>query len=52
MVYEHAYLNKLMLLHSRIMLSVVNMPLKWDVGGRTLDMEITLLIMENHGIIF
>ena len=27
------------------------MLLKWEVGGRELVMEITLLIMENHGIV-
>ena len=34
----------------RIYLSVVKMPLKREVGGHALKvMEITLLIMENHG---
>ena len=48
-VYKHAYLNTLLLLHSAFMLSVVKMPLKEEVGGRALVMQITLLIMENHG---
>ena len=33
MVYKHAYLNTLLLLHSAFMLSVVKMPLKGEVGG-------------------
>ena len=44
MVYKHAYLNTLLLLHSPFMFSVVKMPLKGEVGGCV--MEITLLIME------
>ena len=50
MVYKHAYLNILLLLHSSFMLSVVKMPLKGEVGGPGCNqvMEITLLIMENH----
>ena len=36
MVYMHAYLNTLLLLHSTFMLSVVKMPLKGAVGGRAL----------------
>ena len=31
MVYKHAYLNTLLLLHSAFMLSVVKMPLKGEV---------------------
>ena len=46
MVYKHAYLNTLMLLHSKFMLSVVKMPLKREVG---IVMEMILLIMESHG---
>ena len=37
MVYKHAYLNTLLLLHSAFMLSVVKMPLKGEVGGRALN---------------
>ena len=33
MVYKHAYLNTLMLLHSTFMLSVVKIPLKGEVEG-------------------
>ena len=33
MVYKHAYLNTLLLLHSPFMLSVVKMPLNGEVGG-------------------
>ena len=52
MVYKHAYLNTLLLLHSASMLCMAKMPLKREVGGHALKvMEITctLLIMENHG---
>ena len=49
MVYKHAYLNTLLLLHSTFMPSVVKMPLKGEVG---IVMEITMLIVENHGIVF
>ena len=37
MVYKHAYLNALLLLHSAFMLSVVKMPLKGEVGGHALN---------------
>ena len=37
MVYEHAYLNILLLLHSAFMLCVVKMPLKGEVGGCALN---------------
>ena len=49
MVYKHAHLITLLLLRSKFMLSVVKMLLKGEVGGHALVMEITLLIMENHG---
>ena len=54
MVYKHAYLNTFLLLHSAFMLSVVKMPLKGEIGGHALIkvIEITLIIMENHGIVF
>ena len=40
----------LFLLHSAFMLSVVNILLKREVGGRALNSHgITSLIMENHG---
>ena len=34
MVYKHAYLNTLLMLHSAFMCSVVKMPLKGENGGR------------------
>ena len=37
MVYKHAYLNTLLLLHSAFMLSVVKLPLKGVVGGHALN---------------
>ena len=53
MIYILAYLNTLLLLHSVYVLFAVKMPLKGEVGGCALKvMELTLLIMENHGIMF
>ena len=37
MVNKHAYLNTLLLLHYAFILSVVNMPLKGEVGGHALN---------------
>ena len=37
MVYKHAYLNTLLLLHSTFMLSVVKMWIKGEVGGHALN---------------
>ena len=37
MVYKHAYLNILLLLHSTFMLCAVKMPLKGEVGGSALN---------------
>ena len=37
MVYKHAYLNTILLLHYSFMLSVVNMPLNGEVGGHALN---------------
>ena len=37
MVYKHAYLNTLLLLHSIFMLSMVNLALKGEVGGHALN---------------
>ena len=37
MVYKHAYLNTILLLHSAFMLSVVKMLLKGEVGGHALN---------------
>ena len=47
MVYKHAYLNTLGLLHSAFMLSVVKMQLKDKVEGRALNSHDNY--MENHG---
>ena len=49
-------MHDLQVLHSSFMLSVVKMLLhvKGEVGGHALNtcsLEITLLIMENHGIV-
>ena len=37
MVYKHAYLNTLLLLHYAFMLSFVKMPGKGEVGGHALN---------------
>ena len=47
MVYKNAYLNRLLLLHSAFMLSVVKMPLKGEVGGRTLNSHGNYIV--DHG---
>ena len=47
MVYKHAYLNILMLLHSEFMLCVVKMPLKMEVGGRALNSHENYIV--DHG---
>ena len=57
MVYKHAYLNTLRLLHSAFMLSVVKMPLKGAVGGRALNSHGNYIVdrgksWKNHGIVF
>ena len=50
MVYKHAYLNILLLLHSTFVLCAVKMPLKGEVGGSALKSHGNyVLIMENHG---
>ena len=57
MVYEHAYLNILLLLQSAFMLCVVKMPLKEEVGDCALN-SLGNYIMDhgkswkNHGIVF
>ena len=46
----YAYLNTVLLLHSAFMLSMVKMPLKGRLEAiHQIVMEITLLIIENHG---
>ena len=57
MVYKHAYLNTLLLLHSAFMLSVVKMMLKGEVGGRALNSHGNYIgdhgkSWKNHGILF
>ena len=57
MAYKHAYLNTLVLLHSTFMLSVVKMPLKREVAGRTLNGHGNYIVDHgkswiNHGIVF
>ena len=56
MVYKHAYLNILLLLHSTL-LCVVKMPLKGAVGGRALNSPGNYIFdhgksRKNHGIVF
>ena len=57
MVYKHAYFNTLLLLQSTYMLSVVKMPLKWEVGGHALNSHGNYIVdhgksLKNHGIVF
>ena len=57
MVYEHAYLNTSLLLHSPFMLRVVKMPLKGEVGGHALNSHGNYIVdhgksWKNHGIVF
>ena len=57
MVYTHAYLNTLLLLHSTFMLSVVKMLLKGEVGGHALNSCGNYIVdhgksWKNHGIRF
>ena len=57
MVYKHAYLNKLLLLHSTFMLSVVKLLLKGVVGGCALNSHRNNIVdrgksWKNHGIVF
>ena len=47
MVYKHAYLKTILLLHSTFMLSVVKMPLKGGVGGRALNSHGNYIV--DHG---
>ena len=57
MVYMHAYLNTLLLLHPTFMLSVVKMPLKGEVGGHAFNSNGNYIAdqgksWKNHGIVF
>ena len=57
MVYKHAYLNTLLLLHSTFMLSMVKMSLIGEVGGHALNSHGNYIVdhgksWKNHGIVF
>ena len=57
MVYNHAYLNTLPLLHSAFMLSAVKVPLKGEVGGCAINSHGNYIVdhgksWKNHGIVF
>ena len=57
MVYKHAYLNTLLLLHSRIYLSMAKMPLKGEVGGHAIKSHGNYIVVhgkswKNDGIVF
>ena len=47
MVYKHAYLNLLLLLHSAFMLYMVKMPLKAEVGDCALNIHGNYIV--EHG---
>ena len=47
MVYKHAYLNTLLLLHSAFMLSVVKIPMKGEVVGCALNSHGNYIV--DHG---
>ena len=56
MVYKHAYLNTLPLLHYIFMMSVVKMPLKGEVGGHALNSHGNYIVYhgkswKNHAIV-
>ena len=57
MVYKHAYLNTLMLLHSTFMLRLVKMSLKGEVRGHALNSHGNYIVdhgksWKKHGIVF
>ena len=57
MVYKHAYINTLLLLHSIFMLSVVKMTQKGEVGCHALNSHGNYIVdheksWKNHGIMF
>ena len=57
MFFKHSYLYTLLLLQSAIMLSVVKMPLKGEVGGHALNSHGKYIVdhgksWENNGIEF
>ena len=47
MVYKHAYLDTLLLLHSAFLLSMVKMLLKVEIGGHALTSHGNYIV--NHG---
>ena len=47
MVYKHAYLNTVLLLHSAFMLSMMKMPLKGEIGGLSLNSHGNYIV--DHG---
>ena len=57
MVYKHAYLNTLLLLHTAFMLSMVKRPLKGEVRGHSKNSHGKYIVdhgksWKNHGIVF
>ena len=57
MIYKHAYIKTLLLLHSAFMLSMVKMQLKGEVGGHALNSHGNYIVdlgksWKNHGIVF
>ena len=57
MVFKHAYLNILLLLHSTFLLCMVKMQLKGEVGGCALNNHGNYIVvhgksLKNHGIMF
>ena len=57
MVYMHAYLDTLLLLHSAFMLSMVKKPLKGEIVGHALNSHGNYIVdngksWKNHGIVF
>ena len=51
-VYKHAYLKKILLLHSAFMLGEMKMPLKGEVGGHGNYIVDHGKSLKNHGIVF
>ena len=56
MIYKHAYLHTLLLLHFTFILSVVKMSLKGEVGSHALNSQGNYIVdhgksWKNHGIV-
>ena len=47
MIFKHAYINILLLLHSAFLLCMVKMPLKGEVGGCALNIHGNYIV--DHG---